>query len=742
MKQSIKREIAIFLCAILALGTFGCSGAPEKADPQIVEQKASGRYIEQGIDIPLPEGYSEQYVLGVGSSENGAEVFTYAYSGTDDEVTVHYFRHTIQSDGTITTADEAWLNDLAQDGGNEMRLQQADDGALYMTYTGFDENYDLIPHLLVSRDDGKTGESLTGDGVPLLAQANSFGILASGEIAITEYYNGNLYLLDANGNMEQQLEGETKMVMPSIAAKGTKVAYITKGAQSVSVLDTADGSIAEYPYAFAEQSTSWFAFAPDGSLLLCDATGVYHHSPDGTLWERIIDGSVTSLGLPSYYTDGLYVGNDGMNNIYVFGSGKLLKYAYDANASPTASETLDIFSLYENATVRQAVVVFNRMQSDVIADYTVAMSQSTGGTEQDYIKALNTELLAGKGPDVIILDGMPIDSYIEKGVLADIGFVVDGAEEVLSNVRAASASADGKLYAMPTRIKLPLAIASETATGSFNSLSALADKCEQSGEIPLLANAAFSYQTLAEVLLAYYAGDVANGNAEDITAFLTDAGRIAKSIGTTDKLCKGWETVSNMSQSELLDGMRVNNSGPQIWACVTGKAEDMLLLPIGSIYNGMMATSAAEQMGSTLLDVAGQYMPSGIIGINRASGLQNAAEDFVKTMLSLAVQGGEKYADDFPVNAQALTKMINTVDNSVSQSMRFDATNSLEALWPKEATRNTLLGLLQSVNRPLATDNTLGEMLAPAVVSYLDGSDTLESAAGKMESVIATYLSE
>ncbi len=197
-----------------------------------------------------------------------------------------------------------------------------------------------------------------------------------------------------------------------------------------------------------------------------------------------------------------------------------------------------------------------------------------------------------------------------------------------------------------------------------------------------------------------------------------------------------------MSQSELLDGMRVNNSGPQIWACVTGKAEDMLLLPIGSIYNGMMATSAAEQMGSTLLDVAGQYMPSGIIGINRASGLQNAAEDFVKTMLSLAVQGGEKYADDFPVNAQALTKMINTVDNSVSQSMRFDATNSLEALWPKEATRNTLLGLLQSVNRPLATDNTLGEMLAPAVVSYLDGSDTLESAAGKMESVIATYLSE
>jgi hypothetical protein len=721
---------------------FGCSGAQEQAEQKAAKQGAKGQYIEREIKIPLPEGYSEQYVFGVGSSENGTEVFTYVYAGTDDQVTVRYFRHTIQADGKVATADETWLNDLASDGGNEMRLQQADDGALYMSYSGYDENYNLVPHLLVSRDGGKTGESLNGDAVPLLAQANSFGILASGEIAITEYFNGNMYLLDAEGNMEQRLEGETNMVMPSIAAQGTKIAYIAKGAQSVCVLDTADGSTAEYPYAFAEQSTPWFAFAPDGSLLLCDATGVYRHSAGGSLWERIIDGSVTSLGLPSFYTSGLYVGKNGVNTIYVYGGGELLEYAYDASASSAASETLEIFSLYENATVRQAVVAFNRMQSDVTVDYTVAMNQSTGGTIQDYIKALNTELLAGKGPDVIILDGMPIDSYIEKGVLADISSAVDGAEEILPNIRAASASADGKLYAMPTRIKLPLAISGETETGTFGSLSTLADGCEQSGEIPLLASAAFSYQTLAEVLLTYYGEDVANGNAEDITAFLTDAGRIAKAIGTTNQLCVGWETVSDVSQTELLDGMHVNNSGPQIWACMTGKAEDMLLLPIGSINNSMMVLSAAEEKGSRLLDIAGQYQPSGIVGINRASDLQDAAAGFVKTMLSYDVQNSNNYTDDFPVNTQALADVMAAVNNSVSQSMRLDATNSLQALWPSETTRNALLGLLQSVNRPLATDNTLGEMLAPAVVAYLDGSDTLESAAGKMESVIATYLSE
>jgi len=743
MKQSIKRGIAIFLCVGLALGAIGCSGAENVATGEAPETPdAESRYAEREIELPLPEGFSEQYVIGVGLSEDGLEVFTNTYSGTDDQVTVRYFRHTIHSDGTVTTADEQWLDELASDGGNEMRVQQADDGTLYMIYTGFDEDYNLVPHVLVSRDDGKTGEGLTGDGVALLAQANSIGILTSGEIAISEYYNGNLYLLDAEGNMEQSLEGETAEVMPVVAAQATKVAYVAKGAQNVCVLDTADGSVTEYPYAFAEDSSPWLAFASDGSLFLCDATGIYRHSQDGTLWERIVDGSATSLGLPSFYANGLYVNSDGTDGIYVFAGDALLEYAPEAGVSDAASETLTVFSLYENDTVQQAVVAFNRAQSDVTVDYTVAMDQSTGGTEQDYIKALNTELLAGKGPDVIILDGMPIDSYIEKGVLADIGSVVDGAEEVLPNVRAASASADGKLYAMPTRIELPLAIADGTDDGVFDSLSALADGCEQSGETPLLANAAFSYQTLAEVLLKYYGGSMFDGNAQDIAAFLTDAGRVAEAIGTTGTLCEGWEACSDMSQEDLLEVMRQANGSPQIWACMTGKAEAMLLLPLGSLYDGMMVLSAAEKQNLSLFDIAGSYQPSGIVGINKAGGLQDAAADFVKTMLSCDVQSGDKFAETFPVNAQALSEVLSNVDDSVMQSLRFDATNSLDSVWPSETTRNALLELLENADTPLSTDDTLFDMLAPALVAYLDGSDTLETAAGKMESVVSTYLSE
>ena len=49
------------------------------------------------------------------------------------------------------------------------------------------------------------------------------------------------------------------------------------------------------------------AFAPDGSLYLCDATGIYRHAQDGTLWERIMEGSTCNLGLPSFQPGNMIV---------------------------------------------------------------------------------------------------------------------------------------------------------------------------------------------------------------------------------------------------------------------------------------------------------------------------------------------------------------------------------------------------------------------------------------------------
>ena len=296
----MKKAISLLLCAALLAGLFGCVG-PARASNSNAAQTASGRYMEQVINVPLPEGISEQYIIGLSALDNGVEVFTSGYiDNGDGSATARYYRHTILDDGTTTTADEPWLNDLAVDGGNELRVIRAADGALYMFHASFTPDYQMQAHFLVSRDDGKTGEELTGDGMASIAIANSFGVLTDGSIAYSDYFNGNLGLLDAKGNSMEQLEGETGKVTPSLAAAGSRIATVAPEAKAIRVYDRADNTTAEYEYAVKENGYVQMAFAPDGSLYLCDSTGIYRHTQDGTLWERIMDGSTCNLGLPSF----------------------------------------------------------------------------------------------------------------------------------------------------------------------------------------------------------------------------------------------------------------------------------------------------------------------------------------------------------------------------------------------------------------------------------------------------------
>ena len=109
----MKKAISLLLCAALLAGLFGCVG-PARASNSNAAQTASGRYMEQVINVPLPEGISEQYIIGLSALDNGVEVFTSGYiDNGDGSATARYYRHTILDDGTTTTADEPWLNDLA-----------------------------------------------------------------------------------------------------------------------------------------------------------------------------------------------------------------------------------------------------------------------------------------------------------------------------------------------------------------------------------------------------------------------------------------------------------------------------------------------------------------------------------------------------------------------------------------------------------------------------------------------------
>ncbi len=741
----MKKRIASLLTALLLLGALaGCM--PEKPENSVAmdaELPSVGRYMEEEQALPLPAGMTDQIILGMDAGADSLCVITASYVATDEDTGCsRYFRHTFAPDGTATTTDETWLNELAPMGGNEMHVLFTKDGTLYMCFSDYDKEGNSVAHLLVSRDGGKTGEMLAGDGLRAMDMITSFGVLDNGGIAVANFYDGSLQLLDSEGNRTEEIAADRQGRINSCAANGDYIAFTAPEQNCVSVWNTADGTHADYDFTFAELSSPQIAVSRDGAVFLVDNAGIYRHAAGGTIWEKLVDGTTCTLGLPNFYAGFLMAQEDGAYpTFYASDLRALLVYRYDSTVTAAADKSLTVFSLHDNDTVRQTIVAFSRAHSDVKVTYTVAMEGTTGGTEQDYIKALNTELLAGTGPDILLLDNLPVDSYIEKDVLLDLTDVLSDAEPTLANVMTPFTE-NGALCAVPTGFTVPLAAALPGTENAFNTLSALADAAETAGETPLLSPCAFSYQTLALYLIKYYGGALQDGNAASVEAFLTDAKRVSDAIGCTDRLADGWDALKDMPQDELYEDFKDYIGAPQVFACASGTVQDILMQPVGSVMSCMEFAAAAEKSGASIVSVNGQFVPTGVVGVNKASPETEASKAFVKMMLSYDAQGGNQYGSAFPVNAKAYAEMLAYENNEVSSGYVLNDGGDFFSQWPGKAWRDHLGTLIASLTVPITEDTALTRMLLPVVEACLSGASTPAQAAEQMESLLSTFLSE
>lgn len=729
----MKRILSLFVILSALLSCCACSPS------QITETSGKGRYMEAKVQLPLPDGASTQQAIGMCATAGKMEYFTLTSNGDEDNYIVTYYRHTLSDDDSVSTQSEQWLNDHVPRGGNMIMVVKAMDGTLYASYGDYDESGNATNHILVSKDDGKTAMALTGNGPAACDMISGLVPLADGRI-ILEDVDGSLFVLDTEGNIEKELEGGASY--GALAVSGSRIASLAPSGKAIRVYDLASAKSVDWEIEAGLESGFQLAFSQEGTLYLACPTGLYRHTSDGTLWESFVDGDVTNLGIPSYYISHLAVKGAKQDVLYVSDyNAEVYRYAYDPEAAQTASIELDIFSLEANDVVRQAVVSFSRQHSDVKVNYTVAMKLNGGGTAQDYIKALNAELLAGAGPDIILLDGLPVDSYIEKDVLLDIAEFVDGADPLLTNIRKAYEK-DGRLYAIPLGVEIPVILSKGGMKAAFASIAALADAAEAGGDKPLLSPIAYSYETLGTMLLRYYGDALYAGDANAAQEFLTQAKRISNAIGATDTLGDGME-ITGMSQREVADMIRKNNFAAQLYAYVFNKTPNVVFETHALDDPGcMLGTSTAEQYGGSLISLGDRFSAVGLAGINKASKHQETAAQFLQLMLSADVQKACAFSQGYPVNTAALDAGFAKESSNTSVGMWLDETTSVMGAWPSAAMRSRLRGILNQLSVPLNDHSELDNMLLPEIIAYLDGSATLESASEKLASALSTYLSE
>ena len=199
--------------------------------------------------------------------------------------------------------------------------------------------------------------------------------------------------------------------------------------------------------------------------------------------KQLVDAAISSFGdSEMYITSFVEKGNGEFLTTFTDWSNaesgtSIINYAYDENIPSVPENQLVIYSLLENYSIRQAVSSYAKEHPDTYVKYEIGLTYGDGATQSDALKTLNTEIMAGNGPDVIILDGLSAESYIEKGLLEDISDVINPLVEdgtIFKNI-AEAYTVDGKIYQFPTNFKFPILFGNKEDIANIQGLDSLVE---------------------------------------------------------------------------------------------------------------------------------------------------------------------------------------------------------------------------------------------------------------------------
>ncbi len=500
-------------------------------------------------------------------------------------------------------------------------------------------------------------------------------------------------------------------------------------------------SIAAYDGSSEKKTTLWKN--PEGYLFFTTEEGLYSFAPGGSVTEELIDGDRTSLGEPSFSPKAMTDGEDNSFYILAYNEKKILcHYVYDENM-PTESEiTLRLYSLREDEILRQAASLFQKANPNIAVDLEIGVTGGEGITEADAVKALNTRILSGDGPDILSLDGLPLQRFLEKGILLDLGNVVGNSVPLVIQVTNCFAS-EGKVCALPTAFAIPAIYGPEDLVSRIHDTSSLVSVVGQARERNLQAKSALFAMDAAAMADTFYDSCSAAWRKSDGTLdesklmqyygamkalFAMDEDYRARFQGVEIDYRTG-EVTSLRGAKEVLKGSGCSAGTPEGmegWTWALAGDQDL------EGYEVMPLSIQAE----------GIFLPKHVLGILNTSEEQAGAEAFLAFLLSDQIQS---QSGSFPVNREVLARQIEEdkeVGGGFSSTDENDNVLVFYNLYPDAPRRQMLKDWVDALTTPALTDQTIREIVMEQMESCCNGRITPQEAAQTALRVLNLYLSE
>lgn len=499
----------------------------------------------------------------------------------------------------------------------------------------------------------------------------------------------------------------------------------------------------------------------DGTVYLACSDGLYRHSLGGGTIETVIDGNLNTLGDISAARFQLLAKDNDF--LVVYGT-MLARYVYDPNVPTTPDRVLRVYGLHKDDCVRQAISIFQKEHQDVYVEYEEGLagggqSLSTGGqTEEDAVKKLNTEIIAGKGPDIILLDGLPVASYMEKGLLRDLTALTQDLKGQCFDNMLDSFQKDGKVFALPVKVMLPIMAGAEETLKQAVDLQSLtaAVKALRGGKPEGSVTQTFLPEETLRLLALTCAPAWTDGdggiNQENIREFLENALEIyeVEKSGVTERELEEF-AESNYGSADGIVEEAYSNAAANILNVLL--KDGMLAMgKVGAVQFGITNVVSVIRQKPELVwramagQVTGVYEPWLIAGISSAAAEPELAEEFLKILLSPKNQ--EKLSEYLPVNKEALNTVLTAPEGSdgtmgTMYLMKDDGTDvAMDCYYPSEAEKRQLTAIMEEARTPYLKGGMLEEAVISAGIKVLNGEIDVDAGMSQIMEAVQLYMAE
>lgn len=738
--------------------TTGGAGDNASAD---TSAKAMGRYVEEEIDLSemllQPDGIFER--------EDGSLIIADANKGL-----------LVSKDRGLTWDKEIpdWFTKMLEEGYYVSEIDMTPDGTFAILYDPIPDD-DYTPVMMLILPDG-TQEAVEipledeDDYIRQMAVSNEGRIIVRtrSRKVFEVQKDGRSELLFTLPDYTSTFYMEGNLIfIDNVGVSGMPMIYDTESGTYMEddvLVDFVSENYNDREYDGSSYCDMYLL--PDGEeiVYLLGNKGVHRHVLGGNMMEQIVDGNLSMLSNPSYsIVSAVMLEEDSF--LVLFAGNKLIRYTYDPDIPAVPEKMLTIYSLHEDDNIRQVVSCYQSRNTDVFVSYEVGMEEGSAVTREDAIKKLNTQIMAGTGPDLLIMDDMPLASYVDKGMLLDITDHLEecSSQDPLFDNIIDALKIEEKAYVVPATFSIPMLYGEEEYVANVTDLSDVGESIEElrtnhpGDDIIGICNEKDVLMRFAPVSAPAWLTAESGPDREIIGEFLEQCKRIydAQVDGIRPEIVEDYgEQHTNRSAADISDWHVDWGIANNIFGYIGGKS--YLLSGWLETPSGYQEITSIERVkgyeNGKRIAMAGHctqvFMPQTLLGINAASDRIDEAKDFMSFFLSKET-ASDYYG--FPINKAAYDAQFIPNEDFIGEDGAYgilaivteDGTYvDFNIYWPSDGLVAELKEELSSVNTAYIPDSVLEDAVFTEGASYMKGEQTLEEALTEIEKSVAIYMSE